>query len=269
MSPSDLVGRVAGAGFPHHAVEALRHRMDVRRRCPNLIGNEFKLKKSGNEVYDTAWYLLVIVQHSCSYLHCLKVPDYFFFSCKLCRYAPQVVSPMSSEYGTCKTATPRLWPWLSGDIPYLKLLKLSQAVPSSLGSEDGNRDRKVSGSGAIAYTFGTQVRICGWGLWFGVWGRGFSGGGLGFTLPSGWARFCARTVLGPGRICKDAWNFTRMSFSDHHSGSMRVTTHLDHKSHCKTASGTDWSNRRTYQISIINTRLAWNKSRATELLSWR
>ena len=38
------------------------------------------------------------------------------------------------------------------------------------------------------------------------------------------------------------------------SGSVKYTTHLDHISHCKTASGTNWSNRLTYRVFIKNTR---------------
>jgi len=35
----------------------------------------------------------------------------------------------------------------------------------------------------------------------------------------------------------------QMSFCDTHSGSMKITARLDHISHCKTASGTNCSNR--------------------------
>ena len=35
---------------------------------------------------------------------------------------------------------------------------------------------------------------------------------------------------------------------------MKITTHLDHISHCQTTSGTNWSNRWTYRVSIINSR---------------
>ena len=37
------------------------------------------------------------------------------------------------------------------------------------------------------------------------------------------------------------------------SSSGKLTTHLDHISHCKTASGTNWSNRWTYLVFIKNT----------------
>ena len=36
-------------------------------------------------------------------------------------------------------------------------------------------------------------------------------------------------------------------------GSMTITTHLNHISHCETASGTNWSNRWTYRVVIMNT----------------
>ena len=38
-----------------------------------------------------------------------------------------------------------------------------------------------------------------------------------------------------------------------YSGSMKTTTRLYHISHCQTASGTNWSNRWTFRVSIINT----------------
>ena len=41
---------------------------------------------------------------------------------------------------------------------------------------------------------------------------------------------------------------------DEYSCAMKLTTRLDHISHCKTASGTNWSNRWTYRVSTINTR---------------
>ena len=37
------------------------------------------------------------------------------------------------------------------------------------------------------------------------------------------------------------------------SGLMKITTHPDHMSHCDTPSGTNWSNRWTYRVFIINT----------------
>ena len=38
-----------------------------------------------------------------------------------------------------------------------------------------------------------------------------------------------------------------------YSGSMKITTHLDHFSHCETTAGTNWSNRWTYRVFIIHT----------------
>ena len=35
---------------------------------------------------------------------------------------------------------------------------------------------------------------------------------------------------------------------------MKMTTHLDYISHCKTASGTNWSSRWTYRVFMKNTR---------------
>jgi hypothetical protein len=37
------------------------------------------------------------------------------------------------------------------------------------------------------------------------------------------------------------------SSGDYYSGSMKLTTHWDHMSHCKTASCTHWSNKWTYR----------------------
>ena len=38
---------------------------------------------------------------------------------------------------------------------------------------------------------------------------------------------------------------------------MKITSHLDHISHCNTASGTNWSNRWTCRVSNIKTRRDW------------
>ena len=49
-------------------------------------------------------------------------------------------------------------------------------------------------------------------------------------------------------------DLTRMSIHDKHSGSIEITTHMDHISHCKTASVINWWNRSTYREFIINAR---------------
>ena len=41
---------------------------------------------------------------------------------------------------------------------------------------------------------------------------------------------------------------------DEYWGSMKITTHLDHATYCKTAPNTDWSNRWTLRVFIINIR---------------
>ena len=46
----------------------------------------------------------------------------------------------------------------------------------------------------------------------------------------------------------------RTSLCDIHSGSTKITTHLDHISHCKTTSGTNWSIGWRYRGFIISTR---------------
>ena len=43
-----------------------------------------------------------------------------------------------------------------------------------------------------------------------------------------------------------AGDFIRMSIYDNYSGSIKITTHLDHIRHCKTASGTNVLNGWTY-----------------------
>jgi hypothetical protein len=46
------------------------------------------------------------------------------------------------------------------------------------------------------------------------------------------------------------------------AGSMKITTHLDPISHCKMASGTNSSNRWTYRVFIMNTRLDYPPHRS-------
>ena len=43
-------------------------------------------------------------------------------------------------------------------------------------------------------------------------------------------------------------------YHDEYSGSAKITAHLDHISHCQTASWSNESNIWTYQVSIVNTR---------------
>ena len=47
----------------------------------------------------------------------------------------------------------------------------------------------------------------------------------------------------------------RLHVHDKYSGFMKFDTRLDHVSHCKTISGTNWSNGWTDPVFIINTRL--------------
>ena len=45
-------------------------------------------------------------------------------------------------------------------------------------------------------------------------------------------------------------NLIRASIYDETSGSMKITTHLDHTNHCQSASGKNRSNRWTYRVSM-------------------
>ena len=47
--------------------------------------------------------------------------------------------------------------------------------------------------------------------------------------------------------------FIRTSLDDKYPSSMKIATPLDHVSHCKSASVTNWSNRWTFRVFIINT----------------
>ena len=44
----------------------------------------------------------------------------------------------------------------------------------------------------------------------------------------------------------------RTSMYNTYSGSLKITSHLDHIGHCERSSGTDWSNRWTYRVFIIH-----------------
>ena len=56
--------------------------------------------------------------------------------------------------------------------------------------------------------------------------------------------------FGRGAVVALLWT----SIYDQCSGSMKIITRLDHIGHCKTASGTDWSNRWIYRVFIVKTR---------------
>ena len=49
-------------------------------------------------------------------------------------------------------------------------------------------------------------------------------------------------------------NLIRTSIYDKYSGSVKITTQLDHIGHCKTAYATNWSKRWNYRVFIRNTR---------------
>ena len=48
-------------------------------------------------------------------------------------------------------------------------------------------------------------------------------------------------------------NLIQPSMFDAYAGSMKITTHLDHISRCRTASGTKCSSRWTIRVFIMNT----------------
>ena len=52
-------------------------------------------------------------------------------------------------------------------------------------------------------------------------------------------------------------DFIRTSVYDKYSDLMKITTRLDHISHGKTTFGTNWSNRWTYRLFVINIRCNW------------
>ena len=62
-------------------------------------------------------------------------------------------------------------------------------------------------------------------------------------------------------------NLTPTSIAQKYSGSMKITTYLDHASHCKTTSSTNWSNRWTCRV-LIRRRQRF-EARAPRLASWR
>ena len=78
-----------------------------------------------------------------------------------------------------------------------------------------------------------------------------------FHFAFGALHFALR-VSGSGKFCKghgaSGPDCIRTSIYDKYSGSLKLTSHLYHVSHCTTASGTHWSNRWTYRVFVISTR---------------
>ena len=119
---------------------------------------------------------------------------------------------------------------------------------------------QVSGFGFRVSGFGVSVEF----LRFGVWGSRFRVlsfwcrvSGFGFRVSSFGIRFkCAICRLvgwyTPVMLAASApFDFIRTSMHDQCSGLTKITTQLDHISHCKTTSGTNQSSRWTH---LINTR---------------
>ena len=53
----------------------------------------------------------------------------------------------------------------------------------------------------------------------------------------------------------------RTSIYDEYSGAIKITTCLDHICRCKTASGTNWLNGRTYRVFFIHARRDYSRMR--------
>ena len=56
------------------------------------------------------------------------------------------------------------------------------------------------------------------------------------------------------RGLRSSRDLIRKGIYDQHSGLMKITTHLDYTSRCKTTAGINWSSRWTHRVSIMNTR---------------
>ena len=135
--------------------------------------------------------------------------------------------PLSSESGTHKTVKARFWPWHSGQSPERPF----DVFP--LRSAAVYRQRRVNRG--IRPEAGLSVRPQ-----------------AGLSVPR-------RACLSRGRpMCslfarqrhqhrQATQDFIRTSICDKYSGSTKITTHLNFIRHCRTASGTNWSNRRTYR----------------------
>ena len=61
-------------------------------------------------------------------------------------------------------------------------------------------------------------------------------------------------VLPVGRDDACDADLIRTSIHHKYSGSSKMTTHLDHISHCNTSSGANWSNRWTNRVFITTRR---------------
>ena len=63
---------------------------------------------------------------------------------------------------------------------------------------------------------------------------------------------CSSDFSGTGdNISRVSNTLIQTSVCDKYSGSIKITTHLDHISHCETESGTNSLNRWTYRVFII------------------
>jgi len=96
----------------------LEARTKIWFRLSDLYQDFFErldLKLSGNEVYCTACYLLLILKSSCGILYYPKGFNLILFSHTISRQWRLNRMAAVSEYGTYTTVTGRFWPWLSGE----------------------------------------------------------------------------------------------------------------------------------------------------------
>ena len=54
--------------------------------------------------------------------------------------------------------------------------------------------------------------------------------------------------------CRPIADFIQKTIFDKYSGSMKITAQLYHISRCEAVCGTNWSNRWTYRVFVVNTR---------------
>jgi hypothetical protein len=74
------------------------HYLLVNDPVPISYEKRIKLKLSGNEVYYTAWHLLVILKNSCCKVHCQKYSNVVLFSHDMTVCRPRPSRPASQRH---------------------------------------------------------------------------------------------------------------------------------------------------------------------------
>jgi len=163
---------------------------------------------------------------------------------------------LSSEYGTHKTVKARFRPWLSGESPQhlFRCSRFTRNLTIKFDRTWTSAHRAIRTARPSTDPCRLILSLPLSGIKFRVSGSGFRVSGLEFGVCESQLPHADPPSTNPCRLILSLppIDLIRTSIYDKSSGSIKITTHLDRISHCKTSSGTNWSNSWTCRVFIYH-----------------